>query len=91
MKQIIYLFIILVLVSCGQSKSESISESIYGKNTATVSDTISTNNYNKVQEVLKEEKDSQEDNRKQLLNDYKKARFYNLTDTIAADLMAMGY
>jgi hypothetical protein len=78
MKQIIYLLILLVLTSCLQSSSKQIS------------DTISTSNYTKVQEVSTEEKDSKEYNRKQLLNDYKKATLYNLIDTITADFNGDG-
>lgn len=90
MKQIFHLLVILVLVSCGQSKSEPISETTYGNNAAKVSDTTATNNYTKVQHVSTEEKGSQEDNRKQLLSDYKSATFYNLTDTITADFNGDG-
>jgi hypothetical protein len=90
MKQIIYLLILLALVSCGRSRSEPISDTIYGNNTAKVSDTIAANNFTKVQQDSTEGKGSQVENRKQLLNDYKKATFYNLTDTITADFNGDG-
>ncbi len=77
MKQIICILTFLILVSCGQSKSEQI--------ISTFSDTPAINNNAKSNIRLKGSDNSEDDYRQQSLTGFEKATLFNLTDTITAD------
>ena len=88
MKQIIYILTILILIGCGQSKTEQTSNPVSDTLTAQISDNIILDNVNAEQSSTEEKQN--DENRKQSLSGFEKATLYNLTDTITADFNGDG-
>lgn len=90
MRQIIYILVISVLTSCGQSNSKQNSATVSKTLTATVSDTISKDNNASVHRNSTEDKLTEEEYPIQSLSGFEKATLYKLTDTIIADFNGDG-
>ena len=90
MKQIIYILTFLILIGCGQSKTEQTSNIVSDTLTDKVSDTVYKDNDNIAQQNLIDENQTEE-YRKQSLSGFEKATLYNLTDTIIADFNGDGF
>lgn len=90
MKQIIYIFIFLILTGCGQTITEQ--NSRINKDTIAdkVSDTTISNNKQITRQTSTEDNQTEEF-RKQTLNGFEKATLYKLTDTIMADFNGDGF
>ncbi len=89
MKQTIYILTFLILTSCGQSNSEQTSNVVLDTLTDQVLDTAFIDSNNIAQQNSTEEK-LNEENRKQSLSGFEKAKLYKLTDTITADFNGDG-
>ena len=90
MKQIIYIFIFLILTGCGQTITEQ--NSRINKDTIAdkVSDTTISNNKQITRQTSTEDNQTEEF-RKQTLNGFEKATLYKLTDNIMADFNGDGF
>ena len=90
MKQTIYILTLLVLIGCGQSKSEETQNAVSDTLTDQISDTTI-----KESSVFAEQNSTDEnlteDYRNQSLSGFEKATLYALTDTITADFNGDGF
>lgn len=90
MKKVICNFAFIVILGCGQQKSEQKSVSYSDKLTSPNSGNIKKDTLISVQQSLTKEKQDEEYYQRESLSRFEKATYYKLTDTISADFNGDG-